>query len=332
MIHNPGRINPAGPVLFARRLLPVSVTMLFILGWLGLWGEHIGLLGTKYGPAIFAASNVVVFTTALILCVRTLNQLDARRAEATAARRRTDEDSTGRAQEVERRFRFLSDRIPQIIWTSQPDGKVDYYNQRWFDYTGMTFEQTQGWAWESVLHPDDLQNCIELWTHALTTGGDYEVEYRFRRASDGMYRWHLGRAFSLRDERGEIIQWIGTCTDIEDQKRSHDELAKCVAERTTELFRANAALKEKQQFLEVLVNNLEAGITASDAEGRVTLLNRAMREYNNLPPEGPVPDIPIEERPTRYGLYYVGGTELMRPRTCRCTEHYPGSRCANSNM
>ena len=82
--------------------------MLFILGWLGLWGEHIGLLGTKYGPTIFAASNVVVFTTALILCVRTLNQLDARRAEATAARRRTDEDSTGRAQEVERRFRFLS--------------------------------------------------------------------------------------------------------------------------------------------------------------------------------------------------------------------------------
>ena len=178
----------------------------------------------------------------------------------------------------------------------------------------MTLEQTQGWAWESVLHPGDLQNCIELWTHALTTGCDYEVEYRFRRASDGMYRWHLGRAFSLRDERGEIIQWIGTCTDIEDQKRSRDELAKCVAERTTELFRANVALKEKQQFLEVLVNNLEAGITASDAEGRVTLLNRTMREYNNLPPEGPVPDIPIEERPARYGLYYAGGTELMRPK------------------
>src|ERR1700722_14493697 len=110
MIHNPGRINPAGPVLIARRLLPVSVTMLFMLGWLGLWGEHVGLLGTKYGVAIFAASNVVVFTTALILCVRTLNQLDAKRAEATATRRRTGEDSIGRAQEVERRFRFLLDR------------------------------------------------------------------------------------------------------------------------------------------------------------------------------------------------------------------------------
>jgi two-component system, sensor histidine kinase and response regulator len=313
MIHTPGQFNPAGSVLIARRLLPVSVTMLFILGCLGLWGEHVGLLGTEYGVAVFATSDVVVFLTALILCVRTLNQLDARRAEATSARRRTDEDSTGRAQEVERRFRFLLDRIPQIIWTSQPDGKVDYYNQRWFDYTGMSLEQTQGWAWESVLHAGDLQNCIELWTHALTTGCDYEVEYRFRRASDGMYRWHLGRAFPLRDERGEIIQWIGTCTDIEDQKRSGAELAKCVAERTAELFGANAALKEKQQFLEVLVNNLEVGITASDAEGRVTLLNRAIREYNNLPSEGPVPDIPIEERPTRYGLCYAGGTELMRP-------------------
>jgi two-component system, sensor histidine kinase and response regulator len=287
--------------------------MLFVFGWLGMWGEHVGIFGPKFGPAIFAAANVAVFATALILCFRTLNQLKASRAEAAAALRRTDADHKGRTQEVERRFRFLSDQIPQIIWTSQPDGKSDYYNQRWFDYTGMSLEQTQGWAWESVLHPDDLQNCIQLWTHSLTTGCDYEVEYRFRRARDGVYRWHLGRAFALRDERGEIIQWIGTCTDIEDQKRSRDELAKSVAERTTELFGANAALKEKQQFLEVLVNNLNVGITASDADGRVTLLNRTIRQFNNLPPEGPVPNIPIEERPTRYGLYYAGGTELMRP-------------------
>jgi PAS domain S-box-containing protein len=301
------------PGLVAGRLLLVAVTMLFVFGWLGMWGEHVGIFGTKFGAAIFAALIVVVFATALILCLSTLNQLHARRAEAAATLGRTETDPKGHTQEVERRFRFLCDRIPQIIWTSQPDGRLDYYNQRWFDYTGMSLEQTQGWAWETVLHPDDLQNCIQLWTHSLTTGSDYEVEYRFRRASDGIYRWHLGRAFALRDDRGEIIQWIGTCTDIEDQKRSRDELARCVAEQTTELFDANAALKEKQQFLEVLVNNLKVGITASDAEGRVTLLNRTVRQYNNLPLEGPVPDIPIEDRPARYGLYYAGGTELMRP-------------------
>jgi len=285
IIHDPQHIHVEVPALIAHRLLPATVTTLFIFGWLGLWLVHIG----TFGAAIFAASDIVLFTTALILCVRT------------------------RAQEEEHRFRFLSDRIPQIIWTSRPDGKLDYHNQRWFDYTGLSLEQTQDWAWEAVLHPDDLQTCVQLWKHALTTGCNYEVECRFRRARDGMYRWHLGRAFALRDERGEIIQWIGSWTDIEDQKRSRDELAKCVAEQTTELFGANVALKEKQQFLEVLLDNLNVGIIASDAEGRATLLNRTIRQYNNLPTEGPVPDTSIEDRPTRYGLYYAGGTELMRP-------------------
>jgi two-component system, sensor histidine kinase and response regulator len=312
MIHSPGHVKSAVPGLIACSLLLLTATMLLIFCWLGLWGEHVGIFARGRGAAFFPAANVVVFAIALILYLRTLNRLHARPDEAEAAVRRTDADLTGPSQEVERRFRFLADRIPQIIWTSQPDGKLDYYNQRWFDYTGMSLEETEGWAWESVLHPDDLQNCIQLWTHSLTTGCDYEVEYRFRRASDGMYRWHLGRAFALRNEGSEIIQWIGTCTDIEDQKRSRDELAKSVAERTAELFDANAALKEKQQFLEVLVNNLDVGITACDAEGRVTLLNRTLRQYNNLPSEGSVPDIPLEERPTRYGLYYAGGTELMR--------------------
>src|ERR1700693_5610771 len=117
MRHDHQRIDPVPPELIVRRVLPVTLTTLFLLGWLGLWGEHVGIFGTQFGEAIFAASNVVVFTTALILCVRTLNQLDARRAKAaTSLLRWTDADLKRRAQEVERRFRFLSDRIPQIIW------------------------------------------------------------------------------------------------------------------------------------------------------------------------------------------------------------------------
>jgi PAS domain S-box-containing protein len=298
--------------LIDRRFLPITGTMLFFLGWLGLWAEHVGHFGRPLGGAIYAISHLVVFTSALVLCACALNRLDPRRPEAAPLLSRTDADLKRGAQEVERRFRFLSDRVRQFIWTSQPDGKIDYFNQRWFDYAGMTLEQTKGWGWTSVLHPDDLQNCINLWKHSLATGGDYEVECRFRRASDGAYRWHLGRAFALRDEQGEIIQWIGTCTDIEDQKRSRDELMRCVAEQTAQLSEANAALGEKQQFLEVLVNNLDVGITASDAAGQITLLNRTIREYGHLPPEGPVPDIPLQERPAYYGLYYAGGTELMR--------------------
>ncbi|MGY4384515.1 PAS domain S-box-containing protein [Pedobacter sp. UYP24] len=117
-------------------------------------------------------------------------------------------------------FKFLADSIPQIIWTSQPDGNLDYYNQHWFDYTGMTLEQTQGWGWEPVLHPEDLDSCIKAWTESIETGKPYEVEYRFKRAADGAYRWHLGRAHPMKNEKGEIVKWFGSCTDIDEYKRA----------------------------------------------------------------------------------------------------------------
>ena len=123
-------------------------------------------------------------------------------------------------EDSEARYRFLADAMPQIVWTADPDGNLDYYNQRWFDYTGMTLEETTGWGWQPVLHPDDLQNCLNRWTDSLTNDSPYEVEYRFKRASDGAYRWHLGRALPRRNEAGEILQWAGTCTDIEDFKQA----------------------------------------------------------------------------------------------------------------
>jgi diguanylate cyclase (GGDEF)-like protein/PAS domain S-box-containing protein len=129
------------------------------------------------------------------------------------------------AQQSEAQFRLLTEAIPQIVWTANPDGWLDYYNQRWFDYTGLTLEQTQGWGWGAVLHPDDLALCEERWHHAYTSGEPYEVEYRFKRARDGVYRWHLGRAMPVRDETGAIVKWFGTCTDIDDQKRAIDGLA-----------------------------------------------------------------------------------------------------------
>ncbi|MDQ6763007.1 MAG: PAS domain S-box protein [Bacteroidota bacterium] len=119
-------------------------------------------------------------------------------------------------------FTFLADSIPQIIFTSRPDGYLDYYNRHWIEYTGMTIEETQGWGWGPVLHPDDLQQCIDVWTESITTGKPYEIEYRFKRASDGMYRWHLGRALPMRNDQGEIVKWFGSCTDIDAYKQALD--------------------------------------------------------------------------------------------------------------
>lgn len=125
------------------------------------------------------------------------------------------------AEAKERDLRTLAEAIPQMVWSARPDGSFDYFNQRWLEYTGLTADQSQGWGWQKTLHPEDLQKCLERWQSVLQGGGDYEIEARFRR-SDGTYRWHLGRAMPVREAAGQIVKWFGTCTDIDDQKRSQE--------------------------------------------------------------------------------------------------------------
>ena len=127
-------------------------------------------------------------------------------------------------RESERRYRALADAMPQIVWTARADGYLDYYNRRWFEYTGMSFEETRGWGWQPVLHPDDVEHALRTWATSVETGEPYRIEYRFRRASDAQYRWHLGRAEPLRDAGGRIIKWFGTGTDIHNQKQAEERL------------------------------------------------------------------------------------------------------------
>jgi PAS domain S-box-containing protein len=122
----------------------------------------------------------------------------------------------------EQRYRDLADAMPLVVWTARPNGELDYYNQRWFDYTGLTLEQTSSWGWQSVLHPDDLQSCLDRWNESLRTGQPLEIEYRWKRA-DGAFRWHLGRALAVRDAAGQIAYWVGTGTDIQEQKHAEDQ-------------------------------------------------------------------------------------------------------------
>ena len=159
-------------------------------------------------------------------------------------------------QDSETRYRFLADAMPQIVWTAGPDGNLNFYNQRWFDYTGMTLEETLGWGWQPIVHSDDLHNCVNRWTRAYTAGEPYEVEYRFKRAADGVYRWHLGRALPLRNETGEIIQWVGTCTDIDEFKQAQDYLERGIRQRTERLVIQQEDLRASEAGLRILSREL----------------------------------------------------------------------------
>jgi PAS domain S-box-containing protein len=168
--------------------------------------------------------------------------------------RRQQEDEI-RAQEA--KFRVLTDAMPQFVWTCRPDGWMEYFNQRWFDYTGLTLERSQGWGWGAAVHPDDVQHCVRTWNDALERGMAYEVEFRFRRASDGAYRWHLARGVPFRDAQGTIVKWLGTATDIDDYKAEEAKnrvlrakLEDRVRQRTAALEAANRGLKVSSAKLE----------------------------------------------------------------------------------
>ncbi len=126
-------------------------------------------------------------------------------------------------QESETRLKFMADSMPQLVWITRPDGYHEYYNQRWYDYTGTETGTTDGKGWNDLFHPDDQKRAFKLWNHSLKTGEPYEIEYRLYHAATKSYRWVIGRAMPLRDSTGEITKWYGTCTDVHDQKHTSNQ-------------------------------------------------------------------------------------------------------------
>lgn len=122
----------------------------------------------------------------------------------------------------ERQFEDITNMIPQMIWRTTPSGEHDYYSQRWYDYTGLSVEESAGEGWLRGFHPDDLKVAEPKWLHSLATGDEYLTEYRARSAA-GDWRWMLGRAVPMRDDSGAILKWFGTCTDIHDLVLAREE-------------------------------------------------------------------------------------------------------------
>ncbi|HEX2793990.1 MAG TPA: PAS domain S-box protein [Croceicoccus sp.] len=125
--------------------------------------------------------------------------------------------------ESERRFKMLADNISQLAWIADKDGWIFWYNKRWFDYTGTTLDQMQGWGWSAVHHPDHLDKVTERWKEHLAAGAPWEDTFPLK-GRDGRYRWFLSHARPIRDEVGEIISWFGTNTDITEQRAQAESI------------------------------------------------------------------------------------------------------------
>ena len=151
-------------------------------------------------------------------------------------------------------FRTLAQSIPNQVWAATADGNVNWYNDRVYEYAGVAPGQLDDTGWASIVHPDDVLNASQAWIAAVASGQTYEAEFRIRRA-DGAYRWHIVRALPIVDDRGVMLRWVGTNTDIEDQKSAADILLHMneilereVQQRTAERDRTTLALQQSQKM------------------------------------------------------------------------------------
>ena len=154
-------------------------------------------------------------------------------------------------------FRALAETIPNMVWSTRPDGLDDYCNRRFCEYTGLGSEQLAGRGWLAMVHPEDRARCEAVWNRALAQGTRYEIEYRLRR-HDGVYLWHLGTAEPL-VVRGRIVRWFGACTDIESRKK---------ASRMLERARLSleALVESRTEMLEVAQRDLFASLSARERQ------------------------------------------------------------------
>jgi PAS domain S-box-containing protein len=184
---------------------------------------------------------------------------DRKRAEAALA-------------ESEAALRTIVDFVDQMIWSTRPDGFHDFYNRRWYEFTGVPYGSTDGAGWNDMFHPEDRELAWARWRRSLETGEPYEIEYRLRHAT-GQYRWVLGRAHPVRDPSGRIVRWMGTCTDIHDRKETADQL-EVMSEELSHRIKNIFALVLGLVGLSVR-HHPEAAAFAEELKERVAALGRA---------------------------------------------------------
>ncbi len=227
--------------------------------------------GSMLGPVALIGIGLVLaaMTIAMLASTRILAAVRRGYAEERSLRDEVTENLRvvdAELQRSERRFQTIADAMPQLVWSTLPDGYHDYFNQRWYEFTGMTPGSTMGEVWNDLLHPDDRARAARRWQNSLDTGEPYEIEYRFKSA-DGAYRWFIGRAMPIRDRSGRIERWFGTCTDIHDKKLAEEALVAAQGQlkaRVAELAQEKARLERLMISAPnlIFINDLKRGRNA----------------------------------------------------------------------
>lgn len=164
----------------------------------------------------------------------------------------------------EAKFRQLADSVPSIVWQARPDGTLDYYNERWYEFTGFDRSKGGDQSWKPLLHPDDVEPTKRIWQEAVATGAMRDNEYRFKDYRTGEYRWFLGRALPVKDVSGNVIRWFGTCTDIHTAKlteqalRANEERLRAIVQATPECVKVIAASGALLQMNQIGLRLIEA--------------------------------------------------------------------------
>jgi two-component system CheB/CheR fusion protein len=171
-------------------------------------------------------------------------------------------------------FKFLASSIPAIVWTALPNGDYDYFNQQWYDYTGLTYEQSIGKGWQSVIHPDDINHTFAEWNKSLETGIPFKSEDR-KRSAKGVYHWYVAHGLPVRDSDQKIIGWCGVCTDIEDQKSDMEKKDEFISMASHELKTPVTSLKA---YTEILMMSLESG----ESTGALKMLTKMDMQIEKL--------------------------------------------------
>jgi PAS domain S-box-containing protein len=200
-------------------------------------------------------------------------------------RRERELEVTRLRLESERRYRHLAEAVPDIVWTADADGQVDYFNRRWHEVTGVDARQVPPSGWRAAVHPEDADRLERQWEEALHTSREFETEVRLRKADHG-YRWYLSRALPEKDAHSRVVRWVGTLTDVDEAKHVHQELQSAIRLRDEFMSVASHELRTPLSALQLHLQSLDRLLRQACMEAIneriVKKLSSAVRQTNRL--------------------------------------------------